>query len=206
MTSEWPVRLLPCLLCCLLVSGLSGLSGLSGHAAVADALQPPVLAAAPQFTLGGSGQRIEGSATVRIRAPRSAVFAILGSCPEALRIVPGLETCEVRERAADGSSARVWQVMSYARLLPRVRVEVLARYDTPASVTFERVGGDEVTLRGAWTLEVDGDATVAHYSFLFEPAYWVPHWILRAVIRRDLPRMLESLRVAAESGRRANAG
>lgn len=196
MTSKWSVRRLLPLLCCLVVTGLSGRPG------AANAAQPE----APVFTLGGTGQRIEGTAMVRIHAPRSAIFAILGSCPQALKIVPGLESCEVRERAADGSSARVWQVMNYSRLLPRVRVEVLAKYSPPGAVTFERVAGDEVTLRGAWTLDLDGDVTVAHYSFLFEPAYWLPHWILRAVIRRDLPRMLESLRVAAESGGSANAG
>jgi hypothetical protein len=160
----------------------------------------PAAAAAPDFELGGAGQRIEGRATVRIHAPRNVVFAILGSCPAALKIIPGLEACEVRERAGDGSWARVWQVMNYSRLLPRVRVEVLAKYAAPAGVTFERVGGDEVTLRGSWTLDGDGEYTVAHYTFLFEPAYWLPHWILRAVIRRDLPRMLESLRSVAESG------
>ncbi len=164
---------------------------------------PPDL---PEMTLGGTGQRIEGTATVRIHAPRAAVFAILGSCAQALKIVPGLESCEVRERAADGSWARVRQVMAYARFLPRVRVEVMAKYVAPASVSFERIDGDPVTLQGTWTLDGAGDYTTAHYRFLFEPAYWLPHWILRTVIRRDLPRMLESLRDAAESQRAPNLG
>ena len=196
MTSKCPVNQPLPLLCCLVATGLCG----PAHAA-----QPPV-AAPPDFTLGGAGQRIEGSATVRIHASRSAVFAVLGSCPQALKIIPGLETCEVRARANDASWARVWQVMNYSRLLPRVRVEVLAKYVAPSGVTFERVAGDQVTLQGAWILDSDGDSTVAHYKFLFEPAYWLPHWMLRAVIRRDLPRMLEALRAAAESGGSPNAG
>jgi hypothetical protein len=195
MASKCPVyRRFPlfCLLCAI---GLS--------APVRAAAVP---AEAPRIVLGGAGQRIEGSATVRIHAPREAVFAVLGSCAEALKIVPGLETCEVRERAADGAWSRVWQVMEYAPFLPRVRVEVMVKYAAPVTVSFERIAGDPASLRGTWTLDSDGEYTVAHYSFLFEPAYWLPQWILRAVIRRDLPRMLESLRSAAESHGAANLG
>jgi hypothetical protein len=188
-------------LCLLSVIGLSGMLR-AADAAPADGAPADV----PEMTLGGVGQRIEGKATVRIHASRAAVFAILGSCPWALKIVPGLEACEVREHAADGSWARVWQVIEYARFLPRVRVEVMARYTAPASVSFERIDGDPVTLQGAWALDAAGDYTVAHYSFLFEPSHWLPHWILRAVIRRDLPRMLESLRRAAESQGAPNLG
>ena len=178
MTSKWSMRISPALLCLFC------------------AVSAPALA---QVTLEGSGQRIEGNATVRIHAPRAAVFAILGSCPQALKIVPGLKACEVRGHAPDGSWVRVWQVMEYARFLPRVRVEMRVNYEPPGSITFERVDGDPVTLRGSWSLDSDGDYTVAHYRFLFEPGYWLPQWILRAVIRRDLPRMLESLQSLAES-------
>ena len=46
--------------------------------------------AAPVVVLGGGGQSIEARAMIRIRAPRETVWAVLSSCAEALRIVPGL--------------------------------------------------------------------------------------------------------------------
>jgi hypothetical protein len=30
------------------------------------------------------------------------------------------------------------------------------------------------------------------------PGFWVPHWMVRAVLRRDLPKMLRALRSRAE--------
>lgn len=152
-----------------------------------------------RFELGDAGPRLEGSASVRIHAARSTVFAILGSCQQALKIVPGLEACEIRERAPDGSSARIWEVIEYARFLPRVRVEVRASYVAPSSVTFERISGDLVSLRGEWTLQNDGDYTLALYRFTLDPGLWVPHWVLRNVLKRDLPKMLRGLREAAEN-------
>jgi hypothetical protein len=154
----------------------------------------------------GNGQRIEAEATVRIHASRETVWAILSSCPEALKIVPGLEVCEVRERAADASWARIWQVMDYAWFLPRVRIEVKASYRQPAAMSFERVGGDPVTLQGQWDLQSDGSYTIAHYNLVFEPGPWVPRWILRSALKRDLPKMLQALRSDAESTLPENLG
>ncbi|MFI4891310.1 MAG: SRPBCC family protein [Steroidobacterales bacterium] len=162
--------------------------------------------APPIVELEGNGPSIEAHATIRIHASRAAVWAILSSCPEALKIVPGLEACEVLERAPDASWARIRQVMAYSWLLPRVRIEVKASYQQPAAMSFERVGGDLVGLRGAWDLQKDGDYTMARYSLVLESGFWVPHWILRAVMKRDLPKMLQALRRKAESTAPENLG
>jgi hypothetical protein len=163
-------------------------------------------AAAPVVEMGGSGQRIEAHAAIRIHASRAAVWAIVSSCPEALKIVPGLEVCDVLELAPDASWARIRQVMEYSWLLPRVRIEVKASYQQPAAMTFERVGGDLVGLRGAWDLQSDGEYTIARYNLVFESGIWVPQWILRAVLKRDLPKMLQALRKNAESTAPENLG
>jgi Polyketide cyclase / dehydrase and lipid transport len=65
-------------------------------------------------------------------------------------------------------------------------------------VSIERVSGDLRVLRGSWELQSDGDFTVAHYVVELAPGFWVPHWIVRAVLRRDLPKMLRALRARAE--------
>lgn len=156
--------------------------------------------------LGAGEQSGEARATIRIHAQRETVWRVLTSCAEAVKIVPGLEVCEIRETAADQSWSRIHQVMQYSLLLPRVSYDVKATYDRPESISFERVSGDLITLRGSWRLQGDGEFTVAHYVFAFEPGFWVPNWLVRAALKRDLPKMLRALRAHAEAKARENLG
>ena len=48
-------------------------------------------------------------------------------------------------------------------------------------------------------MQSDGDYTIAHYAVDLAPGFWVPHWIVRAALRRDLPKMLRALRTRAEA-------
>jgi hypothetical protein len=48
-------------------------------------------------------------------------------------------------------------------------------------------------------LDKDGEYTVAHYSVELAPGFWVPHWIVRSALKRDLPKMLRALRTRAEA-------
>jgi hypothetical protein len=65
-------------------------------------------------------------------------------------------------------------------------------------VSIERISGDLRVLRGSWALQSDGEETVAHYAVDLAPGFWVPRWIVRAALRRDLPKMLRALRARAE--------
>jgi hypothetical protein len=47
-------------------------------------------------------------------------------------------------------------------------------------------------------LQGEGDDTIARYNVDLAPGFWVPHWIVRAALRRDLPKMLRALRTRAE--------
>src|SRR5450755_95808 len=162
--------------------------------------------AAPMVKVEGAGPSISADATIRIHAAREVIWAIVSSCPEALKIVPSLKACEVLERAPDGSSVRIRQVMEYFRFLPDVKFEVKVSYLPPDSVKFERVSGDLTSLRGEWTLQSDGDYTNAHYNIAIEPGRWVPNWIVRTALKHDLPKMLQALRSSAESIRAPNLG
>jgi hypothetical protein len=138
------------------------------------------------------------SATVRIQARREVVWSLITSCAEALRLVPGLVACDVQETAPDGSWQRIRHVMDYSWYVPKLNYEIRASYDPPSRVSVERISGDLRTLRGSWVLQTDGDYTIAHYAIDLAPGFWVPHWIVRAALRRDLPKMLRALRSRAE--------
>jgi hypothetical protein len=169
-------------------------------AAAADPAQQP--AQAGDFdvvvTLDAGEQSGSATATVRMHARRELVWSLITSCAEALNLVPGLAGCEVVETAPDRSWQRIRHVMDYSWYLPKLTYDIRASYTYPSKVSIERVSGALRLLRGSWVLQSDGDYTIAHYAVDLAPGFWVPHWIVRAALKRDLPKMLLALRSRAE--------
>jgi Polyketide cyclase / dehydrase and lipid transport len=149
-------------------------------------------------TLGTDEQSGRASATVRIRAPRETVWSLITSCAEALHLVPGLIDCHVLETAPDQSWQRIRHVLDYSWYVPKLTYEIRATYDRPARVSIERISGDLTMLRASWSLQSDGDYTLAHYSVELVPGFWVPHWLVRVALKHDMPKMLRALRARAE--------
>ena len=149
-------------------------------------------------SLDAAEQSGSASASVRIHAAREVVWSLITSCSEALRLVPGLIVCDVIETAPDQSWQRIRHVMDYSWYVPKLTYEIRATYDRPSRVSIERVAGDLRVLRGSWALQSDGGETLAHYAVDLAPGFWVPRWIVRAALRRDLPKMLRALRARAE--------
>jgi Polyketide cyclase / dehydrase and lipid transport len=148
--------------------------------------------------LDAGEQSGSASATVRMRARREVVWSLITSCAEALHLVPGLVGCDVVETAPDRSWQRIRHVLDYSWYLPKLTYEIRASYVYPSSVSIERTSGALRMLRGSWVLQSDGEFTIAHYAVDLSPGFWVPRWIVRAALRRDLPTMLRALRARAE--------
>jgi len=189
--SDYPVRF-SYLLTLLVVTDMAMPASLGQEAAQQGDVQVSV-------SLDPAEQNGNANATVRIHARREVVWSLITSCPESVRLVPGLEVCDVLETAEDRSWQRIRHVMNYSWLLPKVSYEIRATYDPPSRVSIERISGDLRTLRGSWDLKSEGDYTVAHYMVDLAPGFWVPHWIVRTALRHDLPKMLRALRSRAET-------
>jgi hypothetical protein len=149
-------------------------------------------------SLDAGEQSGSASASVRIHARREVVWSLITSCAEAVRLVPGLKACDVVETAPDRAWQRIRHVMDYSWYAPKLTYEIRAMYDEPSRVSIERISGDLARLRGSWQLQSDGDDTIAHYAVDLAPGFWVPRWIVRGALRRDLPKMLRALRTRAE--------
>jgi Polyketide cyclase / dehydrase and lipid transport len=176
----------------LLATGVSRAADLAAEASSSSDIEISV-------SLDPAGQSGSASAIVRIHASREAVWSLITSCPESLRMVPGLEICDVLETAPDQSWQRIRHVMNYSWYVPKLTYVMRATYDPPSKVSIERISGDLRTLRGSWELKSDGDYTIAHYMVDLAPGFWVPNWIVRTALRKDLPKMLRALRSRAEA-------
>jgi hypothetical protein len=190
-----------------------------------DIVRSPIIAAALMLTLAGAvraepagvpeqhgdidvavtvdstAQSGRASAAVRIHADRGIVWSLLTNCASALRLVPGLVECVVVETAPDGSWQLIRHVIDYSWYVPRLTFVFRADYRYPERISIRQVSGALRVLEGSWDLETDGDFTLARCSLALAPGFWVPRWLIKAALRRDLPKVLRALRSAAESQR-----
>ena len=151
-----------------------------------------------RVALDSEGQRGRASAMVRIRAHREVVWSLIKSCAESVKLVPALVACNVLETAPDQSWQIIREVLDYSWFVPKLTYEIRATYDFPARISMERISGDLSVLKGSWNLQSDGDYTIARYEVELAPGFWVPQWLVRGALRRDLPKLLSALRARAE--------
>jgi hypothetical protein len=151
-----------------------------------------------QVVLDSAGQYGRANARVRIHARREVVWPLIKSCAESLKLVPGLAACDVLETAPDGSWQNIRHVLDYSWYVPKLTYDIHAAYDYPARISIERISGDLRVLKGSWTLQSDGEYSIARYQVEIAPGFWVPQWLVRFALRHDLPKLLRALRARAE--------
>jgi ribosome-associated toxin RatA of RatAB toxin-antitoxin module len=149
----------------------------------------------------------EVRAAVKVSATPEQVFLTLTDCAQALRFVPHLKRCAVLETAPDGSWQNVEQQVDYGWLVPRATYVFHAEYQKFDRIRFSNVRGDFHENRGVWTFAAlnEGQSTLVTYEARVAPAFYVPRWMMRNMLKRDLPELLRGLRARAEAARPATA-
>jgi ribosome-associated toxin RatA of RatAB toxin-antitoxin module len=142
---------------------------------------------------------------VIIDAQPELVFRIMISCTEAMKFVPHLLSCLVVDAAPDGGWQIIEQEVDYSWLLPRMRYAFRARYEAGRRVQFSNVSGDFREHEGIWHLQPmdDGNRTLLTYAVKAVPRFFVPQWLIRRSLRKELPELLRRLRTQCESVRSA---
>jgi uncharacterized protein YndB with AHSA1/START domain len=139
-------------------------------------------------------------AAVQVSATPEQVFRTLTDCSQALRFVPHLRRCVVLESAPDGSWQNVEQQVDYGWLVPRANYVFHAEYQKYERIRFSNLRGDFHENRGLWTFTAlqQGQSTLVTYEARIAPAFYVPRWMMRNMLKRDLPDLMRGLRVRAE--------
>jgi len=80
--------------------------------------------------------------------------------------------------------------------LPRINYVVESFYEPCRKIDFRRVGGSLRDFRGQWLLEPadNGRKTLVTYAMYIDPGFFVPQWIMRAGLRRELPQTLSGIK------------
>ncbi len=150
----------------------------------------------------GTQSRDVVRAAVRIAAPPTQVFRIMTDCTQALAFVPHLKRCTVLETAPDRSWQLIAQRLDYGWYAPALDYVIRADYVLDRSVVMRQVRGDFVVNEGRWELEPQSDGlhTLLTYQIHAVPPSYVPAWLQRRSVVRELPAMLRALRARAEAG------
>jgi ribosome-associated toxin RatA of RatAB toxin-antitoxin module len=140
-------------------------------------------------------------AAVRVNATPEQVFRTLTDCAQALRFVPHLKRCAVLDTAPDGSWQNVEHLVDYGWLAPRARYVFHADYQRFERIRFSNVTGDFRENHGVWVFRPlnDGRATLVTYEAQVAPAFYVPRWMMRNMLKRDLPELMRGLRARSEA-------
>jgi hypothetical protein len=88
--------------------------------------------------------------------------------------------------------------MDYSWYVPKLTYVIRASYDRRPASRSNASPGICACCGVLGSLQSDGNYTIAHYAVDLAPGFWVPQWIVRAALRRDLPKMLRALRTRAE--------
>lgn len=139
-------------------------------------------------------------AAVRIDAPPSVVFRMMTNCADALEYVPHLRVCRVRDSAPDGTWQLVEHEVDFGWYAPRVRYVFRADFLADQRIDFRQVSGDFKVNEGAWSFETagDGEHTLLKYRATIDPPGFIPNWLARSTFKRELPQMLDDLRLLCE--------
>jgi carbon monoxide dehydrogenase subunit G len=152
-----------------------------------------------RITDSGVGQiEMYGSAT--ISAPIETVWSLLMKCETQLHFVPGLKKCEMLQQGIDEEGR--WdvrtQTFKYAFPFPKLRSEVLSRYDFQHAIEIETLNSDFGAMTALWTLAEDTmGKTRLQYKATLDPSLPVPRSLIRKSSQKDLPLLFERLRVQA---------
>ena len=151
--------------------------------------------------LDSNARRGTVRAAMLIDAPPAVVFEMMTRCVDAMKYVPHLRQCRIREQAADMSWELVEHEIDFGWYSPRIQYVLRADFVTDQSISFHQVSGDFKANHGIWELEPAdaGNRTLLRYRVVIDPPGYVPTWLARSTFKRELPQMLTALRRHCEA-------
>jgi ribosome-associated toxin RatA of RatAB toxin-antitoxin module len=161
----------------------------SAFAAVAPAVAQP----RSDVTVYESGGIYRVAATFSVSQPAAVAMEVLADYDEIPRFMPDVRTSTVLERDNNYVVVEQEAVAKFLMFSKRIHL-VLEVHQAAGSLRFrDRCGNSFTSYEGRWTVtEIDGRTDVA-YELTARPAFEVPEFLLRRLLKRDSTRMIQLL-------------
>jgi len=141
----------------------------------------------------GSGKGFV-QAAILLDVPVKKVWDLIVDCPNAAKSIRNLKHCAILERHEGWDI--IEQRVNLSSLLPDINCRFRADYTPLQEIRFKSIGGDLKELEGRWVFRrANGEGkTVLLYSVYVNPGFFIPQWVVRWLLQKDLPDLLISIR------------
>jgi hypothetical protein len=137
---------------------------------------------------------------VKVRAPVPTLWDVLKDCPRSAEYTPNIVSCRSLEILDDGRAELFSQTIKIAFFVPSFEHLFRLSYDPYTHIGVHRVSGPIDVLDGNWWLVTQADGSVLVVNELaIDIGLPVPRFLVRATMRREVPKMLIGIRDRAQA-------
>ena len=135
-----------------------------------------------------------------VDAPPEAIFAVLEACEIAPEYVPNVERCTKLEELDGGRADLFVQEIKPIFFLPTFEHVFRLDYTPYVRIDVHRVSGPIALMEGSWwLLPQDNGRILLVYELSLDPGMPIPRFLVRATLKRDLPKVMSAVRERAEA-------
>ena len=135
-----------------------------------------------------------------VDAPATAIWDVLKACEIAPEYVPNVQSCKKLEELDGGRAELFVQTIKPVFFLPTFQHEFRLDYTPYSRIDVNRVSGPIAHMQGTWwLLPEDNGRILLVYELALDPGMPIPRFLVRATLKRDLPKVIAAVRERAEA-------
>jgi hypothetical protein len=139
---------------------------------------------------------------VKVAAPVPILWDVLKDCPRSAEYTPNIVSCRSLEIQDGGRAELFTQTIKIAFFVPSFEHVFRLSYDPYTHIGVHRVSGPINVLDGNWWLVPQADDRVLLVNELaIDIGLPIPRFLVRATMRREVPKMLTGIRDRAQAQR-----
>src|SRR5687768_14436168 len=153
-------------------------------------------------------ERSERPLTVNVKlaaevdAAAAAIWDVLKACEIAPEYVPNVVSCKKLEELDGGRADLFVQTIKPIFFMPSFEHVFRLDYTAHTRIDVSRVSGPIAHMQGTWwLLPQDNGRILLVYELALDPGMPIPRFLVRATMKRDLPKIVMAVRERAEAAR-----
>jgi hypothetical protein len=140
---------------------------------------------------------------IEVAAPAAAIWDVLRACEIAPEYVPNVVSCKKLEVLEGGRAELFEQTIKPIFFMPTFEHVFRLDYVPYTRIDVSRVGGPIAYMQGSWwLLPQDNGRILLVYELELDPGMPIPRFLVRATLKRDLPKLVAAVRDRAEAAAR----
>ena len=138
------------------------------------------------------------SVLIFVHGPVEKLWSVITTCTQVEIFVDGLKFCQVLEEQGDYALTR--QVVDKGWASPRIDYTFETHRIPFTRMQFQLTDGNLKTMQGSWDFKNHPNGVLVRHRLVLRPLLPVPRWLVRRIMKKDLPNMLACVRGLADGG------